>query len=146
MKKIQVGQNVSLVLETGEKYTKKIADKEERTKFLSELQSLQSMYENTKNKGIMKSLTKKAVDLFTAATKAIEKQQKVEKVIEKALTKKIDKEIKKTKGAKLPTALVVEKSLLDTANARIEELEKLLNKQNANIAVKQTETPRRREY
>ena len=145
MKKIQVGQNVSLVLETGEKYTKKIVDKEERTKLLSALEELKTKFETSGNQKLRQVLLKKAIELFTVNIVAVEKEKEKEIVIKKAIDKKIKKLTKETTVVKLPSAEALELLLLNTSKI-LEKLEELLNTNNEAIAVKQTETPSRGEY
>jgi hypothetical protein len=110
MKKVQIGQNVSLILETGEKHTKKIADKQERTAFLDTLSSLQSKYENSKNKKVKDKLIKEAVDMFTVITKQIEKEEEKKEVIKKAVKKQITKQVEKeSKKEKIYSIGVIKK-------------------------------------
>jgi hypothetical protein len=102
--KVQTGQNVTVTFNE-QKYTKRIADKEERQNFILKLSEIQEKLEKTSNNKVIEKLFNTVLNMFTSTTSNIEKNIKNEQIKQKSIKKKLKtldkseiKEVKKNQA------------------------------------------------
>jgi uncharacterized protein YtpQ (UPF0354 family) len=77
--KVQTGQNVTVIFNE-QKYTKRIADKEERQNFILKLSEIQEKLEKTSNNKVIEKLFNTVLNMFTSTSSNIEKNIKNEQI------------------------------------------------------------------
>ena len=141
--KVQTGQNVTVVFNE-QKYTKRIADKEERQNFILKLSEIQEKLEKTSNNKVIEKLFNTVLNMFTSTSSNIEKNIKNKQIKQKSIKKKLKtldksetKEVKKNQAKEKIYNIGVLKKI--TEEGIKEEYEQLVITNNG-IALKEFES------
>jgi len=155
--KVVVGQNVTITISDSInpviKHTKRFTDKVEKTEFIAKIEELKTTISAARSEKIKNKHIDTLVNMFTANTKEVVKKEEAEAVALKSVNKKVEKENKKAKVAKLPSEMSLEElEALSRKNVEEgQELQKQINKLKGNESklsstVASTPNRRRGEY